>query len=1296
MVTTVRANGREYTDDSNPLTGMGNGGHRTRLMPMLNDVMADTAASLATIQSVAQQVAANQTAAKTSENNAKASENAAKTSETNASTQANTAANAAATATSAAALATAFIGTAQNVIAPVINYRLASAWDSSGQPTAYALSNVVAVHRYDTRKDSDGGKWTRGRIARQSTWYNEALFTSTRGSRREFPVVALIVVTQTMAVIYDAYDLDINGSPKMWMVFSHTNGALAFAHPTWSYGGVAARNGLICFANNGTGGIGLFSLDFLRDAAYRTHTGGKVWRCALGNRNTSVGSETAISTSITLAGGVVYGVDMRVFPGAPIDPVSRLPIPTVAVATAGGVSVIHPTGLVANITGLTGTAACRVALTDTKLYVTQDGSYRAHVGPIPYVNTTPAAWGWTYSDTTTPAISISWKKRLAVGGGLLALGDQDGTRGLTLISEDAANPANGMVSYVTKDYSTGWLPGDTRLATLSDGAGTNGSAPAELFGNGDFASSTGWTMNGSWGIDTTNKVANCGATAGWLKKTVSLVPGGIYTFTFDATFTNGGYAVCAVFDADGASNQINVVGSAYVNGTHNLTVVAGATSTMAGIYFSGGSGNGVAVRNFKLRRVGTYSDAIVGTGELVTNGDGSTTTGWTAANSASLSVANGYIRVTNGAASPGQSRQALSTVPGETYLITFTWSNGTSTNNPGALIGTSAGIADLGLIVGTGSGGTVSGQFRAVGTTTYLSFQGDATSGRYFDVKSISCKIATADRSYKSKGLVVNGTLTRAPVATGADLYELSGFSASSFLEQPYNPDLDVGTGDLCIIMRAGSNVANGYFFNRAGASGARINITANSNKVAFDVNDGTNGAVVYSTTDFSGPMVRHTWAFVARRALQRLEIWCDGVLEATASCASVGSLTNTSAKLRVGEAVTPAAGTAATGLSISLLRFAAYAPTPAQIAKLATDEGAAATGRMFLGGSSSNVQSLSLDEDTGILSVATADGLDQFAGLRRIGRITPAAQALGAEKVTNGTFDTNVTGWSPGYAGVGVDWVTGQMRVTSAGAYSDGKQTISGLTVGKQYLLVATVSGGTGPARFGITDKSGGWLTQAAATAGATLYACLPFTADATSANILCRSEGSVGQTAFFDNVSLKEIGAVSVSSMSAVSAGNGAVLIGTANEAGIVTELLPLRTELLPVPANSNEPVFEFTTTDATAVDIGKIFVGEGESVQIEAEVEATEYGLTPAEGASFILRARVRRNLGGNVQIMGTPFLEPIDRTTGTIAATISVDTAAQAFGINVVGKASTRLKWRAVVRRLNWISETRNAA
>ena len=59
---------------------------------------------------------------------------------------------------------------------------------------AIAESNTdtaVDVFVYDTRKDSDGGAWRKR--TQNTSWYNEALNTATRGARKEFPSVAVIV-----------------------------------------------------------------------------------------------------------------------------------------------------------------------------------------------------------------------------------------------------------------------------------------------------------------------------------------------------------------------------------------------------------------------------------------------------------------------------------------------------------------------------------------------------------------------------------------------------------------------------------------------------------------------------------------------------------------------------------------------------------------------------------------------------------------------------------------------------------------------------------------------------------------------------------------------------------------------------------------------------------------------------------------------------------------------------------------------------------------------------------------------
>ena len=57
------------------------------------------------------------------------------------------------------------------------------------------LDTAVDIFIYDTSKDSDGGEW-RNRT-QDTSWYNETLNTATRGSRREFPAVAMIVSTST-------------------------------------------------------------------------------------------------------------------------------------------------------------------------------------------------------------------------------------------------------------------------------------------------------------------------------------------------------------------------------------------------------------------------------------------------------------------------------------------------------------------------------------------------------------------------------------------------------------------------------------------------------------------------------------------------------------------------------------------------------------------------------------------------------------------------------------------------------------------------------------------------------------------------------------------------------------------------------------------------------------------------------------------------------------------------------------------------------------------------------------------
>ena len=68
---------------------------------------------------------------------------------------------------------------------------------------------------YDTSKDSDGGAWRKR--TQDTSWYNESA-SATRGARKEFPTVAIIVVEAYQVTIYDADDPNC----PMWMVFNQS------------------------------------------------------------------------------------------------------------------------------------------------------------------------------------------------------------------------------------------------------------------------------------------------------------------------------------------------------------------------------------------------------------------------------------------------------------------------------------------------------------------------------------------------------------------------------------------------------------------------------------------------------------------------------------------------------------------------------------------------------------------------------------------------------------------------------------------------------------------------------------------------------------------------------------------------------------------------------------------------------------------------------------------------------------------------------------------------------------------
>jgi hypothetical protein len=157
-----------------------------------------------------------------------------------------------------------------------------------------------------------------------------------------------------------------------------------------------------------------------------------------------------------------------------------------------------------------------------------------------------------------------------------------------------------------------------------------------------------------------------------------------------------------------------------------------------------------------------------------------------------------------------------------------------------------------------------------------------------------------------------------------------------------------------------------------------------------------------------------------------------------------------------------------------------------------------------------------------------------------------PEPQYTGSELVTNGTFDTDVSGWSAGPNDSSVSWSSGQIDVTrlnttTSGCFT-GYQLVTGLTVGKTYWLQGDIITASNEAsimpssalqsigysesyiRYSNNQVSNGFNSFP-------VTAKLAFEATATSMYIGVGARSSPTATATFDNISVREINPLSVS---------------------------------------------------------------------------------------------------------------------------------------------------------------------
>ena len=757
-----------------------------------------------------------------------------------------------------------------------------------------AISDTaVDIFVYDTSKDSDGGAWRKR--TQGTSWYNETLNTATRGSRKEFPAVAVIVAESNQVTIYDGDDPDL----PMWMVFNASQAGDLISGGSGTVGSLAAINGIVCVGQPTSGSSsagGVKIIDFVKDRATQhsnksTGSGIGYFRSYIADREDYVGYGAEIGTAGRIVSINVNDVAMTVLPNAPIDAATGLPVPTIAVATNGGVSVIKDDGTVVSSNHAYG-GSIRISITpDGLLYATHNGptsgqalevidllslkglnNLNGNNAPFHGTNTIGGQhryYGFGANLNTTshnmPFLLPSWgqtaahavtKDHFALGGdgSNFGISNSGEHKSLIRIAEEPSNPANGMVNLTNTTYNTGWMNGDIKLATLSDTDDTDVTG-TELVTNGTFDSNTtGWTVAGS-----------------------------------------------------GAS-------------------------------------------------------AAVSSGQLVLTRVGNTS------------------NIT----------QYITTVVGQAYTLSFDF---TAASGGARMYATLSGLS---TITATATTGSYSITAVATSTSTYVQFQIWNTTNGTITLDNVSVRLAVEDRSVNGNGLQVFGTVTKNPVATGADLVAYSGFSASNYLQQPYNADFDFGTGDFtyAVWFYIDSDTTHGNFiFSRrqdSGGNGFALYVGgAGDHTIRFQTSDGTASTIASTQTVKSGQ-----WNLIvaSRMNATKLQISVNGQQPEYLDTESRNVNVANGTPLHVGINYNLSATSSVEG-SIALARISTTVPSPEQIAKIYNDEkhlfqeNAQAT----LYGSSDAVTALAYDDSTNLLHVGTSAGRSDFQGLRRINNTTTA-----------------------------------------------------------------------------------------------------------------------------------------------------------------------------------------------------------------------------------------------------------------------------------------------------------------
>ena len=435
---------------------------------------------------------------------------------------------------------------------------LAARGSSLSAIDAVISKTAVDVFIYDTSLDSDGGAWRKR--TQHTSWYNEKLNTTIRGSRREFPAVAIIVSDNAQyTTIFDADDPTL----PMWMMFDNSQYSILRSHG--SAMSLAMLNGklMVGLAPNDAG---ISEIDFISDSAFRwTTTAGYTnkgtYNGSIAERNQGKKFDGIVPSP--LSNIFCNGVAMKVLPNSKIDPATGLPRPTIAIATGSRVNVIKDDKTVVTHNS---TAAYRdISFAKDHLlfgYTNFENMNIVPINEIDYTNFAPAQFYFGTGIYPTPLSEYHGAQNTTTSISGYASGNN---LGLTHYDINDYAYGSSMVAYTTSDYATGWMNGDIRLATLSD---TKVNYIEYTGGSGSFSSASEWSGDSQWTVSG-GTASYSGSGAAYLSK----VGGPVQNFVY------GNWYYAEIDVTAGSANTLLLVNrhisgivKPYTNGLTNVDV----------------------------------------------------------------------------------------------------------------------------------------------------------------------------------------------------------------------------------------------------------------------------------------------------------------------------------------------------------------------------------------------------------------------------------------------------------------------------------------------------------------------------------------------------------------------------------------------------------------------------------------------------------------------------------------------------------------------------------------------------